>query len=217
MEGALSRVATLGAYYDLEGVIQAVTTRGSTVDDRFVPWEGHPIAGEVLAARASRVAPGTRTGTIPRSSRRPIRPRATGPRRPSPVRPSHQRRPLAHNGPRRAAPDFSAHVDRGLLPIAGSRPDHRPGVGNALDRRPAGALRRAESNPGRNAPRQDFYCAVAPPRRLRSHFTVWMVAVAPRPVEHVALHHMDPRRLMSALFDRTEPDERSAVDPLIEP
>ncbi|MFV1963076.1 MAG: hypothetical protein ACC658_14735, partial [Acidimicrobiia bacterium] len=31
MEGRLSRVATLGAYYDLEGGIQAVTTGGSTV------------------------------------------------------------------------------------------------------------------------------------------------------------------------------------------
>ncbi len=57
MEGHLSRVATLGAYYDLEGVIQAVTTGGSTVDGRFIPWDGHPIAGEVLAARAAELLP----------------------------------------------------------------------------------------------------------------------------------------------------------------
>ena len=57
MEGRLSRVATLGAYYDLEGVIQAVTTGGSTVDDRFIPWEGLPIAKDVLAARASELLP----------------------------------------------------------------------------------------------------------------------------------------------------------------
>ncbi|MCH8982980.1 MAG: alpha/beta fold hydrolase [Acidobacteria bacterium] len=57
MEGRLSRVATLGAYYDLEGVIQAVTTGGSTVDDRFIPWEGHPIAGEVLATRTAELLP----------------------------------------------------------------------------------------------------------------------------------------------------------------
>ncbi len=54
MEGQLSRVATFGAYYDLEGVIQAVTTGGSTVDDRFIPWEGHPIAEDVLATRPPR-------------------------------------------------------------------------------------------------------------------------------------------------------------------
>ena len=57
MEGRLARVATLGAYYDLEGVIQAVTTGGSTVDDRFFPWEGHPIAEDVLAAGAAKLLP----------------------------------------------------------------------------------------------------------------------------------------------------------------
>jgi acetyl esterase/lipase len=57
MEGQLSRVATFGAYYDLEGVIQAVTTGGSTVDDRFIPWEGHPIAEDVLATRTAEMLP----------------------------------------------------------------------------------------------------------------------------------------------------------------
>jgi len=57
MEGRLSRVATLGAYYDLEGVIQAVTTGGSIVDDRFIPWDGHPIAEDVLAARTAELLP----------------------------------------------------------------------------------------------------------------------------------------------------------------
>jgi pimeloyl-ACP methyl ester carboxylesterase len=57
MEGRLSRVATLGAYYDLEGVIQAVTTGESVVDDRLIPWEGHPIAEDVLAARTAELLP----------------------------------------------------------------------------------------------------------------------------------------------------------------
>jgi pimeloyl-ACP methyl ester carboxylesterase len=57
MEGRLSRVATLGAYYDLVGVIQAVTTGGSTVDGRFIPWEGHPSAADFLAARAAELLP----------------------------------------------------------------------------------------------------------------------------------------------------------------
>ena len=57
MVGQLSRVATFGAYYDLEGVIQAVTTGGSTVDDRFIPWEGHPIAEDVLATRTAEMLP----------------------------------------------------------------------------------------------------------------------------------------------------------------
>lgn len=57
MEGRLSRVATLGAYYDLVGVIQAVTTGGSLIGDRFIPWEGHPIAKELLAARTAQLLP----------------------------------------------------------------------------------------------------------------------------------------------------------------
>ena len=57
MEGRLARVATLGAYYDLEGVIQAVTTGGSIVDDRFIPWDAHPIAEAVLAARTAELLP----------------------------------------------------------------------------------------------------------------------------------------------------------------
>lgn len=51
MEGRLSRVATLGAYFDLVGVVQAVTTGSSAVDDRLIPWEGHPLAEEVLTTR----------------------------------------------------------------------------------------------------------------------------------------------------------------------
>jgi len=57
MDGLLSRVATLGAYFDLEGVIQAITTDGSLVDGRFIPWEGHPLAEAILAARLVELLP----------------------------------------------------------------------------------------------------------------------------------------------------------------
>ena len=57
MEGRLARVATLGAYYDLVGVIQAVTTGGSLIGDRFIPWEGHPAAKEFFAVRTARLLP----------------------------------------------------------------------------------------------------------------------------------------------------------------
>ena len=58
MEGHLSRVATLGAYYDLEGVIQAITTGGSLVDGEFIRWESHPLAEALLAARTIELLPG---------------------------------------------------------------------------------------------------------------------------------------------------------------
>lgn len=57
MEGRLARVAILGAYFDLVGVIQAVTTGGSLIDGEFVPWEGHPIAREFLAERTAELLP----------------------------------------------------------------------------------------------------------------------------------------------------------------
>jgi pimeloyl-ACP methyl ester carboxylesterase len=46
--GKLERVAVFGAYFDLVGVIQAVTTGASLVDGVRVPWQGHPLAGAML-------------------------------------------------------------------------------------------------------------------------------------------------------------------------
>ncbi|MGH3650042.1 MAG: hypothetical protein ACRDU9_04975, partial [Acidimicrobiia bacterium] len=43
--------------YDLEGVIQAVTTGGSLVDGRFIPWEAHPLAEAILTARIVELLP----------------------------------------------------------------------------------------------------------------------------------------------------------------
>jgi pimeloyl-ACP methyl ester carboxylesterase len=51
IEGKLSRIATFGAYYRLEGLIPAITTGVSVVDGRVIPWDGHPLAGDVLIAR----------------------------------------------------------------------------------------------------------------------------------------------------------------------
>ena len=45
---SLGRVATFGAYFDLVGVAQAVTTGVSLVDGRAVPWDPHPRAKEVF-------------------------------------------------------------------------------------------------------------------------------------------------------------------------
>lgn len=48
LRGRLSQVATFGAYWDLVGVIQAVTTGTSVVGGIRVPWEGHPAARSIL-------------------------------------------------------------------------------------------------------------------------------------------------------------------------
>ncbi|MDQ4005820.1 MAG: hypothetical protein M3135_05915 [Actinomycetota bacterium] len=57
LEGRVAIVATFGAYFDLRGVIQAVSTGTSIVGARRVPWEGHPLAGQILAAQAEALAP----------------------------------------------------------------------------------------------------------------------------------------------------------------
>jgi pimeloyl-ACP methyl ester carboxylesterase len=48
LRGRLEQVATFGAYWDLVGVIQAVTTGTSLVGGLQVPWEGHPAARSIL-------------------------------------------------------------------------------------------------------------------------------------------------------------------------
>ena len=48
LRGRLEQVATFGAYWDLVGVIQAVTTGTSLVGGIRVPWEGHPAARQIL-------------------------------------------------------------------------------------------------------------------------------------------------------------------------
>jgi len=57
VRGRVAQVAVFGAYWDLVGVIQAVTTGVSVVGGELVPWEGHPLAGQILERRAIELAP----------------------------------------------------------------------------------------------------------------------------------------------------------------
>ena len=57
LAGRVERVAVFGAYYDLRGVIQAVTTGESLVGDERVPWRADPLAIEILERHAVQLAP----------------------------------------------------------------------------------------------------------------------------------------------------------------
>jgi hypothetical protein len=53
----LAVVAVFGAYFDLVGVLQAVTTGATIVDGRTIPWNGPPEAREILEEAAPDLAP----------------------------------------------------------------------------------------------------------------------------------------------------------------
>lgn len=53
LEGHLAQVAVFGAYFDLVGVIQAVTTGASAVGERRYPWAGPPQARGILEEGAT--------------------------------------------------------------------------------------------------------------------------------------------------------------------
>jgi pimeloyl-ACP methyl ester carboxylesterase len=53
----LEQVATFGAYWDLVGVVQAVTTGVSLVGSLRIPWEGHPAARSILEEAIVGLAP----------------------------------------------------------------------------------------------------------------------------------------------------------------
>lgn len=57
LDGRLDQVAVFGAYFDLVGMIQAVTTGFSLVDGRRIRWEPHPLAAEILDDVALRLVP----------------------------------------------------------------------------------------------------------------------------------------------------------------
>jgi hypothetical protein len=57
LDGRLAQVAVFGAYFDLVGMIQAVTTGVSLVDGRRIPWQPHPLAPEILEDVALRLVP----------------------------------------------------------------------------------------------------------------------------------------------------------------
>jgi pimeloyl-ACP methyl ester carboxylesterase len=54
--GSVSLVAVFGAYFDLIGVVQAVTTGSSIVAGERLEWHGDPMAGEVLEKVALELA-----------------------------------------------------------------------------------------------------------------------------------------------------------------
>ncbi len=57
LEGRVEHVAVFGAYWDLRGVIQAVTAGESLVEGRRIPWRGDPLAIEILERHAVQLAP----------------------------------------------------------------------------------------------------------------------------------------------------------------
>jgi pimeloyl-ACP methyl ester carboxylesterase len=57
LDGTLGRVATFGAYFDLVGVAQAVSSGRSVVDGHEVPWDAHPRAREIFRDVAIEMAP----------------------------------------------------------------------------------------------------------------------------------------------------------------
>ncbi|MGH2674485.1 MAG: hypothetical protein ACRDKA_06665, partial [Actinomycetota bacterium] len=62
VRGRVAQVAVFGAYWDLVGVIQAVTTGVSIVKGAEVRWEGHPLAHRILEHHAVELVPeGSRT------------------------------------------------------------------------------------------------------------------------------------------------------------
>jgi pimeloyl-ACP methyl ester carboxylesterase len=64
LDGKLAQVAVFGAYYDLIGLVQAVTTGVSLVDGQRIPWDGHPMAQAILRARAVSLVPGKEQNTL---------------------------------------------------------------------------------------------------------------------------------------------------------
>jgi pimeloyl-ACP methyl ester carboxylesterase len=57
LDKRLRQVATFGAYFDLVGVAQAVTSGVSLVGDLRVPWDAHPRATEVFREVMIEMAP----------------------------------------------------------------------------------------------------------------------------------------------------------------
>lgn len=57
LDGRLELVATFGAYFDLVGVAQAVTTGTSIVGDRRLEWDAHPEATNVFREVVVHLAP----------------------------------------------------------------------------------------------------------------------------------------------------------------
>lgn len=57
LSGSLAQVAVFGTYFDLVGVVQAVATGTSLVDDQRIDWNGHPAARDLLREAALQLLP----------------------------------------------------------------------------------------------------------------------------------------------------------------
>src|ERR687891_71052 len=62
--GGVARIAVFGAYWDLVGVIQAVTTGVSIAGGERVPWEGPPLARDILVHHAVELAPASERAAL---------------------------------------------------------------------------------------------------------------------------------------------------------
>jgi pimeloyl-ACP methyl ester carboxylesterase len=54
---SIEQIATFGAYFDMRGVVQALTTGVSLVDGRRFPWKPHPDAARIVREQATRAVP----------------------------------------------------------------------------------------------------------------------------------------------------------------
>lgn len=79
VRGHLVQVSVFGAYWDLVGVVQAVTTGVSLVDGRRIPWPADPRARRVLREVAVRL--------VPKGGRMELRDALAGRRPPGSLRP----------------------------------------------------------------------------------------------------------------------------------
>jgi pimeloyl-ACP methyl ester carboxylesterase len=61
----IEQIVTFGAYFDMRGVLQALTTGVSLVDGRRIPWEPHPDAARIVRQQA--------TSAVPKSQRELLR------------------------------------------------------------------------------------------------------------------------------------------------
>lgn len=64
LEGRLLQVAVFGAYFDLVGVLQAVTTGRSVVAGRSYDWRGPALARRILGESAAELLPPAQRGDL---------------------------------------------------------------------------------------------------------------------------------------------------------
>jgi pimeloyl-ACP methyl ester carboxylesterase len=78
-DGPVAQVAVFGAYADLVGVVQAVTTGVSVVDGERFDWRGDPQARQILTGVVARLAPPHERETLVAAVRGELDPDDLGP------------------------------------------------------------------------------------------------------------------------------------------